>query len=264
MMPLRELQRAFQARVLAFEPGIEAQLKDAQDADFGARLDAYVGGYRARLVEVLGTTYPVLKATLADEEFDRQTRMYIDTIPSRHYSVRNYGAGIAEHMLAQDPGGLGQALSELARWEWTLADVFDASDDAPLDVATLSAVPPEAWPTVSFALRASVRRLETRTNVVEWWRAANGLCERPGALITTASVQWLLWRRGVKTFFRSLDPVEAAALDEARDGANFGAICECLAQFVDAPDVALRAASLLRGWIAEELIARCSWQDTEQ
>jgi hypothetical protein len=262
-MPLRELQRAFQARILSNEPGIEAQLKDAQDADFDARLDAYVGGYRARLVEVLGTTYPVLKATLGDAEFDRRMRLYIDSVPSRHYSVRNYGAGIGEHMVTQDPGGIGQALSELACWEWTLADVFDAPDDAPLEVATLAAVPPEAWPTVSFTLRATVRSLETRTNVVEWWRAANGLCDRPSALIPSAPAQWLLWRRGVKTLFRSLDPVEAAAFAETRNGANFATICERLARHIDESDVALRAASLLRGWIAEELIARCSWQDTE-
>jgi hypothetical protein len=263
-MPLQELQRAFQARILSLEPGIEAQLENAQNADFGVRLDAYVGGYRARLVEALGTTYPVLKVTLGDDEFDRQMRLYIDTIPSRHYSVRHYGAGIAQHMTTQDPGELGLALSELARWEWTLADVFDAPDGAWLDVTTLATVPPTAWPTVSFTLGATVRRLETRTNVVEWWRAANGLCERPDALVPSAPVQWLLWRRGVKTLFRSLDRLEAAALTDAGNGATFGTLCERLAHDVEEPDVALRAASLLRGWIAEELLASCSWQDAEQ
>jgi Putative DNA-binding domain len=263
-MHLRELQRAFQARILALEPGIEPELTDARNADFGARLEAYVGGYRARLVEALGTTYPVLKVTLGEEEFERQMRLYIDSIPSRHYSVRHYGAGIAQHMAAHDPGGIGQALSELACWEWTLADVFDAADDVPLEVATLAAVPAEAWPTLSFTLRASVRRLETRTNVVEWWRAANGLCERPGSLAPSAPARWLLWRRGVKTLFRSLDLVEAEAFAAVREGARFAAVCERLSPHADEPDVALRAASLLRGWLAEELIARCSWQDTAQ
>jgi Putative DNA-binding domain len=263
-MQLRELQRAFQARILSLESGIEAQLKDAQNADFDARLDAYVSGYRARLVEALGTTYPVLKATLGEDEFDRQMRLYIDSIASRHYSVRHYGAGIAQHLAREEPGNLGVALSELALWEWTLADVFDAPNEAPLDVTTLATVPPAAWPTVSFTLGATVRRLETRTNVVEWWRAANGLCAKPDALGPAAPAQWLLWRRGVKSLFRSLDPVEAAALADAGNGATFGTLCERLAHDIEDPNVALRAASLLRGWIAEELIARCSWQDTAQ
>jgi hypothetical protein len=263
-MRLRELQCAFQARVLSLESGIEPELKDAKDADFDARLDAYVGGYRTRLVEVLGTTYPALKLALGEDDFDRQMRLYIDSVPSRHFSVRHYGATIAQHMAGQYPAEAGAALSELARWEWTLADVFDAPDDAPLDVATLAGVPPDSWPTVSLTSRASVRRLETRTNAVVWWRAANGLCERPAALATAPPAEWLLWRRGVKTLFRSLDLVEAAAFDAAREGATFGTICGQLAHNVDEADVAMRAASLLRGWIAEELIAGCSWQDTEQ
>jgi len=263
-MELRELQRTFQARILSLQPGIEAQLRGARNADFGARLGAYVGGYRTRLIEVLGTTYPVLKATLGADEFDRQMRVYIDSMPSRHYSVRYYGAQMEEFLATRASQSDGQPLAELAHWEWTLADVFDAPDDAPLDVATLAAVPPEAWSTVSFTLRASVRRLETKTNVVEWWRAANGLYDEPDALILTAPAEWLLWRRGVKTLFRSLDPVEAAALDAALEGATFGTICERLAQCVDERDVALRAASLLRGWIAEELIASHSWPDTQR
>jgi hypothetical protein len=263
-MQLKELQRAFQARILSLQPGIEAQLKDARNADFDARLDAYVGGYRSRLVEALGTTYPVLKVTLGDDEFDRQIRLYIDSMPSRHFSVRHYGAGIVEYMVTQEPAEWGLALSELARWEWTLADVFDAPDGASLDVTTLATVPPTAWHTVSFTLGATVRRLQTRTNVVEWWRAANGLCDRPDALVPSAPTQWLLWRRGVKTLFRSLDPVETAALADVGNGATFGTLCERLARAVEEPDVAMRAATLLRGWIAEELIAGCSWQDTEQ
>jgi hypothetical protein len=68
----------------------------------------------------------------------------------------------------------------------------------------------------------------------------------------------------VKTLFRSLDPVEAAAFDAAGQGATFGTLCEQLAHHVDETEVAMRAASLLRGWINEELIADCSWQDTPQ
>jgi hypothetical protein len=258
-MQLREIQRAFQARVLARTPGIEAHFKDAQNADFGARLEVYVGGYRARLVEALGVTYPVLKATLGDDEFDRRMRSYIDANPSRYYSIRYYGARITEYVMDHAPPDAASALAELIQWEWTLADVFDAPDDVPADVTALASAPPQAWPTMSFAVRASVRRLETRTNVVDWWRASNGPFEQPAALAASAPTQWLLWRRGVKSLFRSLDPVEAAAFDATREGAAFGAVCEQLAQYVGESDAALRAASLLRGWFAEELIAGCSW-----
>jgi hypothetical protein len=259
-MRLPELQRAFQARILSFEGGIEAELSTASATDLEARLGAYVNGYRARLVEALGTTYPALKATLGDEEFDRQMRLYVDSTPSRHFSVRHYGEHISSRLKDCTAGGAGTALAELAHWEWILADVFDAPDDEAVGLAAVSAVAPEAWPNLCFALRACVRRVQTRSNAVDWWRAATGASEKPRALEEAPPVQWLLWRRGVKTMFRSLDSVEAQALDAVGDGVAFGAICERLAQQVGEAEAALRAASLLRGWIAEELIAGFSEQ----
>jgi hypothetical protein len=254
-MRLQELQRAFQARILSLAPGVESELADRRYAEFEPRLDAYVDGYRLRLVEALGSTYPVLQRTLGSEAFARQMRQYIDSMPSHNFSVRAYGADVGKYLATHADSGEDTTLAELARWEWLLAEVFDAPDDDPLEVAALATVPPAAWANLSFTLRASLRRFETTTNIVEWWRAANGLCDQPAALIEGPSSQWLLWRRGVKTVFRSLDEFEAPLLDAVAGGATFGELCEQMAQRVDAAQVALRAASLLRGWIAEELIA---------
>lgn len=255
-MHLRELQRAFQARVLSYQAGIETELENEHHADFEFRLDTYVEGYRTRLVDALGATYSVLKRTVGGGDFARWMRDYIDATPSKHYSVREYGADLAQWLASYSDAEDAGRLAELARWEWTLADVFDARDDEPLQIAALVAVPPQAWPGLSLTLRASVRRFETRSNIVQWWRAANGLCEQPAELMDEAPSQWLLWRRGVSTFFRSLDTTEAPLLDAARRGATFGQICEQIAASrVPETEVALRAASLLRGWVAEELIA---------
>ena len=254
-MRLQELQRAFQARVLLREEGIEAELNHEDHIDFAPRLDTYVEGYRTRLVEALGATYPVLQKTLGSEEFARQMRDYIDTTRSTHYSVREYGADIAQWQRSRSDYGQGKELAELARWEWTLADVFDARDDPSLEISALATVPPAAWPGLSFTLRSCVRRFETQSNTVQWWRAANGLCDQPAKLIDGETSQWLLWRRGVKSFFRSLDTVEAPLLDAVRRGSTFAELCERIAPDVPDTEVALRAASLLRGWIAEELVA---------
>ena len=254
-MQLAQLQRAFQARVLAGEPAIEPELARPGAADFGERLGAYVDGYRSRLVEALGTTYPALRKTLGEGEFDRRMRDYIEATPSLHYSVRYYGAAVAERMSDAGEKTASGMLSELARWEWLLSEVFDAPDDVPLAAGDLGRVPPAAWAGVAFSFRASVRRLRLDTNAVDFWRAASGLCAAPTAYTTAPASEWLLWRRGVAIFFRSLDAPEAAAIDAAIGGESFGELCERLAAVVDATDVAMRAASLLRGWIAEELIA---------
>jgi hypothetical protein len=103
-------------------------------------------------------------------------------------------------------------------------------------------------------LRACVKRLQTASNIVQWWRAANNLAEQPGALKRATPCEWLLWRRGVNTYFRSLDEIEAFALDAAVAGATFADVCEGMATLADGSETALSAATLLRGWFAEDLI----------
>ncbi|GAC1581079.1 MAG: hypothetical protein NVS3B5_15010 [Sphingomicrobium sp.] len=253
-MRLHELQRSFQDRVLRYKAGIEAQLEGVAAEDFEARLGAYVDGYRTRLTEALAAAYPVLSTTLGRAEFEREMRGYIDGTDSHHFSVRQYGADLASRLQVGRSAAFGLALSELARWEWTLADVFDALDDEPLEVQELAAVAPALWPTLCFSLRACVRRFESQTNAIEWWRAANGLVARPSELTATQPAQWLIWRRGVTTLFRSLDSREADMLDQARDGATFGLMCEHMASAVGAAESPQRTASLLRGWLAEQII----------
>ena len=252
-MRLRELQRAFQNRVLRHRRGIESQLNDSQDEDFEPRLDAYVGGYRTRLIEALAGSFPVLKAALGGDEFEHEMRRYIESTDSRHFSIRNYGETLGERL--QDrvaPRGL--VLRELAEWEWRLADVFDAADDAPLDVQKLSAVAPVLWAGLTFSLRACVRCFDSRTNAVQFWRGANGLCDIADELTESPPSRWLIWRRGITTLFRSLAPLESELLEQLRAGASFGLLCERMALQVGDADAPQRTASLLRGWLAEEII----------
>ena len=255
MTSLASLQRAFQQEVLERAPHVANDLAGAGSGDLPARLGAYVNGYRSRLVEALGVPYEALRRVMGAEEFDGLARDYIEQNPSRHYNVRYYGADLGRLVADRHPGEAGRALAELARWEWLLADVFDAPDDAPLAIETLAAVAPTDWPNARFTVRASLRQVVLATNAVEWWRWANDLAAAPAALTLAPETVWVAWRRGTKTMFRSMAPLEAGALEAIGDGASFGELCERLADDVEATEVALRAASLLRTWLSEELIA---------
>ena len=253
-MLLHDLQRRFQERILSRKSGIEPVFNGIQDDDFDARLDTYVGGYRTRLAEALEATYPVLKTTLGANVFSREMRLYLEARPSRYFSVRHYGADVADYLAQRYRTPRGASLADLARWEWLLADVFDAADDDALTVAALAAVAPADWPGLTFIFRTCMRRFATSTNAVECWRAANGLRAKPRRLGAARPSHWLLWRRGTTTHFRSTTVLEADALNLASAGMSFAAICERVAQSVPASEAALRAASLLRTWIGEELI----------
>jgi hypothetical protein len=254
-MQLQELQSLLQRCILEGRAGIEAELKDSKDEDFPARLGTYTEGYRIRLLEALETTYPGLKAALREAEFERTLRQFIEAVPSTHYSIRYYGETLGDFIVATRTETGAEVLRELARWEWLLAEVFDAPDDRPVGSERLTAIAPESWPLVAFVLRASVRSVAISSNAVQWWRWAREGGDKPSAFESAPAASWRLWRQGVRTLFRSMDAGESAALAVASDGGTFGEMCEVIAREVGAADAPLRAASILNGWFTDEIIA---------
>jgi hypothetical protein len=253
-MQLQDLQDLFQRSVLEGRSGIEAQLIRSGDEDFPARLAVYTEGYRSRLLEALETTYPGMKAALGEAEFERSMRQFIEAVPSRHYSIRYYGEGLGDFLGATrtEPGA--ETLQDLARWEWVLAEVFDAPDDAPIGSERLAAISPESWPLVTLALRASVRSIAISSNAVQWWRWAREDGVKPSALERAPATSWRLWRQGVRTMFRSINAAESAAMAVANSGGTFGEMCEAIAREVGDAEAPLRAASILSGWFEDEVI----------
>jgi hypothetical protein len=254
-MQLRDLQGLFQRCVLEGRSGIEAELTDSEGDDFPARLGTYTEGYRIRLLEALESTYPGVKAALGEDEFERTMRRFIEAVPSRHYSIRYYGGALSEFIRATHTEPGVEVLEDLVRWEWLLAEVFDAPDDTPIGSERLAAVALESWPLVAFVLRDSVRSIAISSNAVQWWRWAREGGIKPSAFECVPATNWRLWRQGVRTMFRSMDAAESAALAVASAGGTFGEICEAIGQEVGAAEAPSRAASVLNGWFADEIIA---------
>jgi hypothetical protein len=154
------------------------------------------------------------------------------------------------------PGTKAKVLSELARWEWLLAAAFDAVDAPPLIKAALATISPEQWAQLRFTLSPSFHRITLHTNAVQWWRATSEDSPRPKRWRITKQVEWAIWRADLKTYFRSMLPDEASAIDCVVNGQSFGVMCERLAAFGHADNAPMRAATLLSqwfndGWIVE-------------
>ncbi|MGH8179286.1 MAG: DNA-binding domain-containing protein, partial [Steroidobacter sp.] len=65
---------------------------------------------------------------------------------------------------------------------------------------------------------------------------------------------WLIWRQNFKTNYRSLSNAEAEVLDLLIGGGSFETMCDALCATCEADEVPLRAAALLKGWIADGLL----------
>jgi len=62
------------------------------------------------------------------------------------------------------------------------------------------------------------------------------------------TVEWVIWRSDLKTYFRSLKSDEACAIDCVLEGQSFATLCERLAGFGHADNAPMRAATLLSQW----------------
>ena len=253
-MTLRQLQRELQNHLLRDHSTIADAIVDSPPLPVAARLGIYADGYRVRLFEALDNTYPLLHRLLGDEVFAALSEAFVAAHPSVHRSIRWYGRELAEFLSHTPPHADQPILAELAQLEWTLAEVFDAPNAEPASRAAFAAINPSAWSDLRFEFHPSLRRLPLRWNSAAAWKALNSEETPPHPECAEHAVPWLLWRRDLQNYFRSMTDDEAVALDCAWRGHNFGEICEALAEWLPEEEIPLRAAGLLGTWADSGII----------
>jgi hypothetical protein len=253
-MRLADLQRELQHDLLGEPSTIAAAIVDAPPLPAEARLGIYRNAYRSRLIEALDDTYPVLHQLLGDETFEGLGNLFVAAHPSQHRSIRWYGRELADFLSTCAPFDEQPVLAEVARFEWTLSEVFDSADATPVDRASLMCVDAEAWATLTFRFHPSLRRTTFGWNTVAVWKAMSAETDPPAPEPSAEPVEWLLWRRSLENYFRSIDAAESAALGAAARGATFEEICAVLSAQLPEEEVPLRAATLVAGWAESGLI----------
>lgn len=257
-MTLRELQQDMQRHLLGEDSAVTAAIVDAPPLAAADRLAIYRNAYQVRLIDALHETYPVLHGLLGDEAWLALGEAYVAGHPSVFRSIRWYGRGLSEFMTTCPPYDEAPVLSEVALLEWTLSEVFDAKDADALQRSALAAVDPAQWGALTFAFHPSLRRLTFSWNTAAVWKAMNRDETPPRPELGQAPAAWLLWRQNLQNYFRSMTGVEAAALDAALRGRNFGEICEDLSAWAKPDEIPAAAAGLLGTWADSGLIVGIS------
>jgi hypothetical protein len=253
-MQLRQLQQELQRDLLGLDSSISAAIVDAPPLPADARLAIYRNAYRVRLIDALDEAYSSLHKLLGDETFLGLGEMFIAAHPSVHRSIRWYGRELADFLSETPPFAAQPILAEVAQFEWTLTEVFDAADAAALDRAALKALDPDTWPELRFNFHPSLRRMPLAWNTVPVWRAVNADEEPPQPELAPQPVPWLLWRQNLQNYFRSLDATEDAALQAALSGDTFAEICAAISRWLSPEETPLRAATLVGTWADSGII----------
>jgi hypothetical protein len=202
--------------------------------------------------------FPVLAQLLGESDFQALAAAYVRAHESQTFSIRYYGHELAVFLEQEPPYAQTPLLAELARWEWAMTEVFDAADAAPVGAADVSGFPPEQWALLRFGWHPSVRRLSLSWNVPQTWKAVSEQSPCPEPSLASQPGEWLLWRRDLSIYFRSLSPAEGAALGAAQEGHTFGEVCERLCTSLAEAQAPAQAAGYLREWLVSGMIVSIS------
>lgn len=244
---LANLQKRFQARLLNGDDAILQQLNNG-----GPFMKAYEHAYRSRLVEILSEDFEGLHTLLGDDQFFSTMRSYVDAHPSTTPSARWMGRSLTDWLRTSEDWSGNQMVASMAAFEWMLGLAFDAPNAALIELSAVGAVPPEAWPMLTFTLHPALHSAALDFDVSAFYQAVKaGVDPDTPPVAYDSPVTWAAWRDPdtLIVMYRALDTDEAAALAAAREGQTFDAICEIIADCTEADEAAVRAAGLLRIWI---------------
>jgi hypothetical protein len=97
--------------------------------------------------------------------------------------------------------------------------------------------------------------LNLKWNVPAFWQAVDEEredIEPPKE--SQQAISWVIHRKELRQYFRSLEPAETWALDEAMSGVFFAELCEGLLKWKSEDQAAMYAAQLLQRWIGDHMI----------
>ncbi len=222
-------------------------------------LSIYANAYGARLREALEADHPILSRYLGDTLWAEFCGGYIETHPSQVRSLRHFGTHGAAWLALHKPFSEHPLLAELAAFERTLLDVFDAADADRMDWSAMQSLDASAWPILHLRFHPSLRLLPMATNAVEVWRALKDE-QSPAAAGPSATPARLLWRD--LEHISRFRPVEAPELVALRSmfsqQEDFATLCERLASLHAAETVPMMAIGFLRQWFDEGIVCGVS------
>lgn len=210
-----------------------------------------------QIEDQLAESYPGVKNLLGETCFADLVERYCQQAPVSHGTLERH-ADFGEFLrkaLQQRADWRDRCIkADMALFEWALVQADEAPDADIVTANDVAAIDPEDWGDMSFDFHPSVNLIHLEWNVVSIWEALRESREMPRVKQAPEPQPWLIWRQGDDCHFRYLSDFEAWSLEEMLAGADFGSVCDALAQQIPEQQAMNTLAKFLKKWIDEELI----------
>ncbi|MBE1275224.1 DNA-binding domain-containing protein [Enterovibrio baiacu] len=253
-MNLLAIQDDFQRTVLAKESaGADWVTKSTHGITPEHRIAIYHNAYRVRLMDVLWDTFEHTATYLGDNWFRQLAADYVQTHHSTFNNIGLYGQTFTTFLAEQLPNDL--EVAELATLDWTLRRAFDGGNSTVMtmdNLQRLACSDPE-----NFALHpvATLTINTLQFNTLEIWHAIDQDETPPEVAPLPHAIDILIWRKGDSPHFRSISPLESAAIGYVREGYTLNDIGAKLVESFPEEDVSMIFGQLLQQWIGDEVLA---------
>jgi hypothetical protein len=243
---------AARAQLDVMPANVEQVIAPSQQQSSLERLAIYAQAYFARLSECLRAEFPMTVEAIGEELFDEFAVEYLQRYPSQSYTLDHLGKSFAGFLAETRPQSDDEDhawldfLSDLARLEWNIAEVFDGpgAEQLPrLSHDALTTIPPECWSDIRLVPVPCLRIVEFAFPIDAYYRALRAKQE---PLPPQRAATWLaITRRDYVVRHYPLSAAEATLLAQLVAGRPLGESIERAAP----PDGDLdQFAAQLRGW----------------
>ncbi len=213
------------------------------------QVDVYREQFQMRHLDVLREDFLTLEHALGDDAFEVLATSYLKAFPPRSFSLRDLGAELPRFLADTAPWSADPLLADLARLEWAFVEAFDAPDAPSLDLASVAAIPEDAWPSVRLSLQPSLQRLALAYPVHESRLAVRSSNDAAVSRPAPSPTFLVVHRGAARLQCVALERDAYALLDELARGAPLGEACERVASASGATAESFEAK--VGGWFQE-------------
>ena len=217
------------------------------------RVGVYHGMYLMRMEEALAADYPVMRHFLGDETFNVLVREYVQSHPSRSYTLNRLGDHLPRFFADRTDWPQTEFLHDLAWLELAMTEVFDEEESPVLSGEELAAVPPEAWEHARLRPIEAFRLLHLRYSVVPHLEAYHR--DRPSPSQRRRATWIAVYRRDYSVLRLELSRAEYELLRALTVGVPLGEALATAGASQKSARKQDRVFRWFRTWIAEGLFS---------
>ncbi len=178
------------------------------------RFGIYKGSVHGILSQALGLTFPVCKALVGDEFFNRMCDCFIDEYPPTTSFFAEYGSNLPTFLNSFEPVKDLPYLADVARLEWARQHVWHQQNDETGDFSQLAELTEEQQSQVKFCLTKTLRLIKSNYRIDDIWFA-----HQDDDTIDLASIDIY---QTVKLFvFKDDDIVKISLMNHTLDDSHF-------------------------------------------